>query len=145
MKTLSPNILSLPLIRSRRFNPSFFTPFPPYGRPLCIEQAITNLRGHARIVSIAMDRGFMDGKLLWWLNREGIIFYIPAKSNQHVYNDAISLVETGLRDTRETGKNTGHGKNSKQVINTWDVVGIEGLNTAGFYSELGGLVLASPT
>ena len=102
-----------------------------------IEQAITNLGEHAKIVSIAIDRGFMDGKLLWWLNREGIIFYIPAKSNQHVYNDAISLVETGLRDTRETGKNTGHGKNSKQVIETWDVVGIEGLNTAGFYGELG--------
>ena len=44
-----------------------------------IEQAITNLGEHARIVSIAIDRGFMDGKLLWWLNREGIIFYIPAK------------------------------------------------------------------
>lgn len=102
-----------------------------------IEQAITNLGRHAKIVSIAMDRGFMDGKLLWWLNSEGIIFYIPAKSNQHVYNDAISLVETGLRDTRETGRNTGHGKNSKQVIDTWDVVGIEGLTTAGFYGELG--------
>ena len=102
-----------------------------------IGQAIANLGGHARIVSIAMDRGFMDGKLLWWLNREGIIFYIPAKSNQHVYDDAISLVETGLRDTREIGRNTGHGKNSKQVIDSWDVVGIEGLTTAGFYHELG--------
>jgi hypothetical protein len=39
-----------------------------------IEQAITNLGEHARIVSIAIDRGFMDGKLLWWLNREGIIY-----------------------------------------------------------------------
>jgi len=33
-----------------------------------IEQAITNLGEHAGIVSIAIDRGFMDGKLLWWLN-----------------------------------------------------------------------------
>ena len=102
-----------------------------------IEQAITNLGGYARIVSIAMDRGFMDGKLLWWLNSEGIIFYIPAKSNQHVYDDAISLVGTGLRVTRETVRTTGHGKNSKQVTDTWDVVGIEGLTTAGFYGELG--------
>ena len=102
-----------------------------------IEQAITNLGGHARIVSIAMDRGFMDGKLLWWLNSEGIIFYIPAKSNQHVYGDAISLVGTGLRVKRETIRTAGHGKNSKQVTDTWDVVGIEGLTTAGFYGELG--------
>ena len=102
-----------------------------------IAQAITNLGGHAKIVSIAMDRGFMDGKLLWWLNSEGIIFYIPAKSNQHVYDDAISLVGTGLRVTRETVRTTGHGKNSKQVTDTWDVAGIEGLTTAGFYGELG--------
>ena len=49
-----------------------------------IEQAIANLGEHAVIVSIAMDRGFMCGKLLWWLNSRGIIFYIPAKSSQHV-------------------------------------------------------------
>ncbi len=79
----------------------------------------------------------MDGKLLWWLNSKGIIFYIPAKSNQNVYNDALSLVETGLRVTRERKRTTGHGKNRKQVTDTWDVVGLEGLVTAGFYSELG--------
>ena len=102
-----------------------------------IDQAITNLGEHAKIVSIAMDRGFMDGKLLWWLESQGIIFYIPAKSSQNVYNDALSLVEDGQRVTRERKKTTGHGKNRKQVIDTWDVVGIEGLTTAGFYSELG--------
>ena len=30
-----------------------------------VEQAIANLAGHARIVSLALDRGFMDGPLLW--------------------------------------------------------------------------------
>ena len=33
-----------------------------------IAQAITNLGEYAAIVSIAIDRGFMCGKLLWWLN-----------------------------------------------------------------------------
>ncbi|MCD4823747.1 MAG: transposase [Phycisphaerae bacterium] len=102
-----------------------------------IAQAIANLGEHAGIVSIAMDRGFMDGKLLWWLNGKGIIFYIPAKSNQHVYDDALSLAETGRNVTRERTRTTGHGKNSRQVTDTWDVVGLEGLNTAGFYGELG--------
>jgi len=102
-----------------------------------IEQAITNLGDHAGIVSIAIDRGFMDGKLLWWLNSKGIIFYIPAKSNQHVYDDALSLVEAGHRVTRKRKRTTGHGKNKKQVTDTWDVVGIEGLTSAGFYSERG--------
>jgi len=51
-----------------------------------IEQAVTNLGKHAKISSIAMDRGFTDGKLLWWLNKQKIIFYIPAKSSLNVYN-----------------------------------------------------------
>ncbi|MBW1895291.1 MAG: transposase [Deltaproteobacteria bacterium] len=102
-----------------------------------IEQAISNLGEHAKIISIAMDRGFMDGKLLWWLNSIGIIFYIPAKSSQNVYEDTLSLVEHGQRVTRERKKTTGHGKNKKQVTDNWDVVGIAGLTTAGFYSELG--------
>jgi hypothetical protein len=102
-----------------------------------IEQAITNLGEHAKIVSIALDRGFMDGKLLCWLNSKDIIFYIPAKSNQTVYDDALSLVEDGQRVNRERKRNTGHGKKRKQVIDTWDVVGLERLTTAGFYSELG--------
>ena len=102
-----------------------------------IAQAITNLGEHAKIVSIAMDRGFMDGKLLWWLKSMDIIFYIPAKSNQNVYNDALSLIKDGQRATRERKKTTGHGKNRKQVTDTWDVVALEGLTTAGFYSELG--------
>ena len=72
-----------------------------------IEQAISNLREHAEITSIAMDRGFMDGKMLWWINSRGIIFYIPAKSNQNVYDDALSLVETGQRVTRERKRTTG--------------------------------------
>jgi hypothetical protein len=103
-----------------------------------IEQAIVNLGERAEITSIAMDRGFMDGKLLWWLNSKGVIFYIPAKSNQHVYDDALSLVKTGRCVTRQRTRTTGHGKNSKKVTDTWDVVGIEGLTTAGFYGEHGG-------
>ena len=102
-----------------------------------IEQAITNLGEHAGIVSIAIDRGFMCGKLLWWLNSKGIIFYIPAKSNQNVYDDALSLVETGLRVTRERIRTTDMAKHSKQVTDTWDVAAIEGLTSAGFYGELG--------
>jgi len=102
-----------------------------------IKQAVTNLGEHAKISSIAMDRGFTDGKLLWWLNKQEIIFYIPAKSSLNVYKDALSLVTTGQQATRSKIRMIGHGKNSKQVTDTWEVVGIEGLTSAGFYGELG--------
>lgn len=103
-----------------------------------IEQAVTNLGSHAEIVSIALDRGFMDGKLLWWLNTDmHIIFYIPAKTNMNVYEDALSLVDTGIVETREEERTVGAGKNKKTVIDRWKVEGIEGLTSAGFYGELG--------
>jgi len=39
--------------------------------------------------------------------------------------------------TRERNRTTGHGKGRKHVTDTWDVVGLEGLSTAGFYGERG--------
>ena len=102
-----------------------------------IEQAITNLGDHARLNSIAMDRGFMDGVLLWWLNSRKIIFYIPAKSNMSVYSDAISLVESGIVQTRNRKRNVGAGKNKTTVTDYWEVVGVEGLTSAGFYGPTG--------
>jgi len=102
-----------------------------------IEQAIANLEGHSKIASIAIDRGFMDGSLLWWLDSQGIIFYIPAKSNMSVYEDAISLSGNGVLQTRERERGVGAGKNKTFVTDYWEVAGIEGVTTAGFYGPLG--------
>ena len=102
-----------------------------------IEQAISNLGDHAKIVSIALDRGFMDGSLLWWLHSENITFYIPAKSNMDVYKDALSLVDTGCNQTRTRKRHVGHGKNKTVAIDSWEAVGIEGLTSAGFYGPRG--------
>lgn len=102
-----------------------------------IAQAIANLAGHARIVSLAMDRGFLDGPFLWWLKGEHIFFYVPAKSNMAVYKDALSLADSGLRQTREKKRSVGYGKNKIIVTDRWEVVGLTGLTSAGFYGELG--------
>jgi len=103
-----------------------------------IQQAVNNLGTHATIVSVAIDRGFMDGALLWWLNDEmNIIFYIPAKSNMSVYEDALSLVDTGSEQTRQRKRSVGAGKNKTTVTDCWHAVGIQGLTSAGFYGPLG--------
>ncbi len=102
-----------------------------------IGQAINNLGDYARIATMALDRGFTDGKLLWWLNEQNITFYIPAKASMNVYKDALSLVATSHIITRESVRTTGHGKNSTQVTDKWKVVGISGLTSAGFYGEHG--------
>jgi hypothetical protein len=102
-----------------------------------IEQAISNLGPHARIVSVALDRGFLDGRLLWWLNTEGILFYIPAKTSMNVYQDALSLVGTGIVQTREKQRKVGSGKKQYTVTDHWEVEGLQGLTSAGFYGPLG--------
>ncbi len=101
-----------------------------------IQQAISKLGDRVQMVSIALDRGFMDGSLLWWLERKGITFYIPAKSNMIVYQDAISLTDNGIFAQRERKRYVGSGKNRKTVVDRWEVVGIEELTSAGFYGEL---------
>ena len=76
-----------------------------------VQQAIDNPGEHARLDSIAIDRGFMDGAFLWWLNSENITFFIPAKTSMNVYHDALSLAGSGYRRTKDKTRWTGYGKN----------------------------------
>lgn len=103
-----------------------------------VTQAVANLGSHATLASIAFDRGFTDGTFWWWLHNEmKIIFYVPAKKNMAVYEDAVASLATGIRQTREKDRMVGQGKNKKTVVDRWEVEGIEGLTSAGFYGELG--------
>ncbi len=103
-----------------------------------VQQAIDNLGDKSRIVSIAFDRGFIDGKFMWWLHHDaGITFYVPARQNLHVYEDAISCLASAIRQTRECERKIGRGQNSSTVIDRWEVAGVEGLTSAGFYGEKG--------
>ena len=60
-----------------------------------------------------------------------------AITNMDVYNDALSLVNTGCIANRTRKRNVGYGKNKTVENDYWEVVGIEGLTTAGFYGPLG--------
>lgn len=102
-----------------------------------VAQAIANLGTHAKIASLACDKGFLDGRFLWWLNGQGIVFSVPAKIDMHVYADALSLVDTGVVQTRERERSVGHGKNRSTLTDRWKVVGLSELTSAGFYGELG--------
>jgi hypothetical protein len=103
-----------------------------------IAQAIENLGEHAKLSSLSFDRGFMDGQLMWWLNSQGIFFYIPAKKNMAVYADAIALAEHGgVCKIRKKKRSVGSGNNKQIIEDYYEVVGIEKLTTAGFYGELG--------
>ena len=57
-----------------------------------LAQAQANVEGHATLRSVALDRGFLDGKLLWRIEDEiKAIVYIPAKSNMTIATDAREI------------------------------------------------------
>lgn len=56
-----------------------------------LTQARANVEGYATIRSVALDRGFLDGKLLSRLDDSGTIIYIPAKSNMTITADAREI------------------------------------------------------
>ena len=57
-----------------------------------LDQACKNLKGYSTIHSVAFDRGFLDGKLLWKIDKEAdIIVYIPAKSNMQITSEAREI------------------------------------------------------
>jgi len=102
-----------------------------------VEQAIKNMGKHATITNLSFDRGFIDGKFMHWLDREKIVFYTPAKRSMLVYKDAIAVVDSGIRQTREIKRSVGHGNKKEVKTDFYEVVGLEKLTSAGFYGEPG--------
>jgi Transposase DDE domain len=57
-----------------------------------LDQACKNLEGYSTVHSVAFDRGFLDGKLLWKVENEiGAIVYIPTKSNMDITAEARGI------------------------------------------------------
>jgi hypothetical protein len=105
-----------------------------------VEQACANVEGYATLCSLALDRGFLDGKLLSRLDERGIVVYIPAKSNMTIAGDAREIARRaemlaaqgrGLAECtykeRVTKVNRGSGKNARVEARTTTVVGIREL------------------
>jgi hypothetical protein len=103
-----------------------------------LRQARANVDGHAVIRSVALDRGFLDGKLLSAIEADGINIYIPAKANMNIAKDAREIarraaeqaargrqLEGCVYQEREQSVTRGTGKNARQETRTTALVGIE--------------------
>jgi hypothetical protein len=105
-----------------------------------MRQAKENVKGHATIRSVALDRGFLDGKLLSAIEAESIAIYIPARSNMNVTRDAREIARRAqaahlqgksiegcvYRERVETVTH-GSGKNATKETRTTVLVGIREL------------------
>jgi hypothetical protein len=102
-----------------------------------LKKAQQNVEGHARIRSVALDRGFLDGKLLSAVEKDGILIYIPSKSNMNITKDAREIARRAAAEAmqcrtlegcvyRERQKVVTHGagKNATKETQVTTVVGI---------------------
>ena len=105
-----------------------------------VAQARHNVSGFARIRSVALDRGFLDGKVLSRLDDDGIVIHIPAKTNLNITKDAREIAHRAAHDAgqgrslegctyRERHETVVHGagKNAVREQRTTALVGIEEL------------------
>ncbi|MEK6536909.1 MAG: transposase, partial [Actinomycetota bacterium] len=103
-------------------------------------QARANVEGHATIRSVALDRGFLDGKLLWAIEHEGILVYTAAKSNMTITKEAREIARRAAAEAaagrtldgccyRERHQTVvrGSGKNARKETLTTIVVGVREL------------------
>ena len=114
-----------------------------------LQRAQKNIEGHARIRSVALDRGFLDGKLLWAIEQNGILIYIPAKSTLHITRDAREIARRAaaqaalgrtldgcvFRERHEVVTH-GSGKEATRETQTTTLVGIKEL-PCDFWAEEG--------
>jgi hypothetical protein len=67
-----------------------------------VEQAVANIAGHAELVGLAVDRGFLDGDFLHWLKSEKDINWVcPSKEKMTVTGEARTRVEEALTTARQ--------------------------------------------
>jgi hypothetical protein len=97
-----------------------------------VTQGRAHLAGAARLHKIVFDRGCLDGTDLWWLDQQGLLLVVPAKTNMTVTVDARAPAAAGEGLSHGCRVHTvrhGQGKTARTERLTTEVVGITGLTT----------------
>jgi hypothetical protein len=105
-----------------------------------LEQAKENVKASSAIDSLVIDRGFLDGKVLYEIDLQGLEFVIPLKRNMEATKDARQLAldsENFPPVTREVEVTHGYGKKkyTEKVLTT--LVGVTDLLTCDWFNPEG--------
>jgi len=108
----------------------------PWLLPL-VRQAQDNLGTAARITTVVIDRGYLDGEDLWALDRRDLTFVIVAKDNMVVTEDARNLAVAGEGHVRKRVEviRHGHGRTATTEKRRTRLVGVEALTTYDTYGD----------
>ena len=105
-----------------------------------LEQAKDNVGPKSTIRSLVIDRGFLDGKVLFAIAQHDIEFVIPLKSNMGAIIDARQLAleaEGSYCAAREVEVTHGYGKAKyTQKVRT-ELIGVPGLLTCDWFNPEG--------
>lgn len=105
-----------------------------------LKQAKENVKASSIIDSLVIDRGFLDGKVLYEIDLQGLEFVIPLKRNMEATKDARQLAldsESLPSVTREVEVVHGYGKKkyTEKVLTT--LVGVPDLLTCDWFNPEG--------
>jgi hypothetical protein len=105
-----------------------------------LERAKDNVKATSTIRSLVVDRGFLDGKVLYRIHRGGVEFVIPLKRKMDAAWDAreLALNRDGCIESRRGVKvqhGYGKGKYTQKVVT--ELVGVEGLLSCDWFNPQG--------
>lgn len=105
-----------------------------------LEQAKENVKESSIIDSLVIDRGFLDGKVLYDIDQQGIEFVMPLKRSMEAARDARQLALDGQSfppSHREVEVVHGYGKKkyTEKVLTT--LVGVPDLLTCDWFNKEG--------
>jgi hypothetical protein len=101
-----------------------------------VTQARMNLAGVSRLQKVIVDKGFLDGTILWGLAQHAVTFVVPAKADMAVTADARAQAAAGEEITVGRRAHTvrhGQGKTARTERLETEVVGVAGLTTYDQY------------
>jgi hypothetical protein len=105
-----------------------------------LEQAKENVAATSIIRSLVVDRGFLDGKVLFAIAKQGIEFVIPLKRNMNATVDARQLAldaDTCHQASREVKVIHGYGKEKHTEKVSTELIGVPGLLTCDWFNPEG--------
>ena len=105
-----------------------------------LEQAKENVKATSTIRSLVVDRGFLDGKVLYRIDQGGVEFVIPLKRKMDAAWDARELaldVDSCIPSTREVEVTHGYGKGKYTEKVLTELVGVEGLLSCDWFNPEG--------
>jgi len=105
-----------------------------------LEQAKENIGPKSTIRSLVVDRGFLDGKVLFAIDQQGIEFVIPLKRNMDAAIDARQLAleaDGSYHATRDVDVTHGYGKAKYTETIRTELIGVPGLLTCDWFNPEG--------